>query len=257
MIDMYDLKITDGLVFDGNGDEGRKVNIGIKDGLIIEIGECAADSTKTISAKDHIVTPGFIDLHTHYDGQISWDEELKPSVNHGVTTAVLGNCGVGFAPCRKDDRAKLIRLMEGVEDIPGTALHEGLQWNWETFPEYMDAIDAMPHTIDFAVMVPHDPLRVYVMGDRAVFNQPANDRDISQMQELTREALKAGALGFSIGRSDFHKSSDGAWTPGSEAGKDELVGIAGAFKDVDHGCYKSSMISICSGLVRVSRPNLI
>ena len=232
---MYDLKITDGLVVDGNGTEGIKTNIGIKDGMIVEVGECAENSTKTISAKDHIVTPGFIDLHTHYDGQISWDEELKPSVNHGVTTAVLGNCGVGFAPCRKEDRAKLIRLMEGVEDIPGTALHEGMQWNWESFPEYMDAIDAMPHTIDFAVMVPHDPLRVYVMGDRAVYNEPANDSDISQMRELTRQALKAGALGFSIGRSDFHKSSDGAWTPGSEAGKDELVGIASAFEGIDHG----------------------
>ena len=232
---MYDLKITDGLVFDGSGNEGIKTNIAIKNGLIVEIGECAEDAAQTLSAKGHIVTPGFIDLHTHYDGQISWDEEMKPSVNHGVTTALLGNCGVGFAPCRKDDRNKLIRLMEGVEDIPGTALHEGMDWQWETFPEYMDAIDAKPHTIDFAVMMPHDPLRVYAMGDRAVFNEPANDSDIAKMRELTREALEAGALGFSIGRSDFHKSSDGAWTPGSEAGKDELVGIAQAFKGLDHG----------------------
>ena len=232
---MFDLKITDGLVYDGDGMDGVRVNIGIKDGIIIDIGDCADPAIRTISAKDHIVTPGFIDLHTHYDGQISWDEELKPSVNHGVTTALLGNCGVGFAPCRKADREKLIRLMEGVEDIPGTALHEGLQWNWESFPEYMDAIDDMPHTIDFAVMVPHDPLRVYVMGDRAVYNQPANNQDISKMRDLTHEALKAGALGFSIGRSDFHKSSDGAWTPGSEAGKDELVGIADAFEGINHG----------------------
>ena len=232
---MYDLKITDGLVFDGNGVEGVKTNIAIKDGLIVEIGDCSGEAAKTLSAKHHIVTPGFIDLHTHYDGQISWDEELKPSVNHGVTTALLGNCGVGFAPCRKEDRDKLIRLMEGVEDIPGTALHEGMDWQWETFPEYMDAIDAKPHTIDFAVMMPHDPLRVYAMGDRAVFNEPANDSDIAKMRELTREALEAGALGFSIGRSDFHKSSDGQWTPGSEAGKDELVGIAQAFKGLGHG----------------------
>jgi len=207
---MYDIKITDGLVFGGNGDDGVQTNIAIKDGLIVEIGECAGDAVQTISAKGHIVTPGFIDLHTHYDGQISWDEEMKPSVNHGVTTALLGNCGVGFAPCRTEDRDKLIRLMEGVEDIPGTALHEGMDWQWETFPEYMDAIDTKPHTIDFAVMMPHDPLRVYAMGDRAVFNEPANDSDIAKMRELTREALEAGALGFSIGRSDFHKSSDGA-----------------------------------------------
>jgi len=232
---MYNLKITDGLVFDGSGNEGIRANIAIKDGLIVEIGDCSGEAAQTLSAKGHIVTPGFIDLHTHYDGQISWDEEMKPSVNHGVTTALLGNCGVGFAPCRKDDRDKLIRLMEGVEDIPGTALHEGMDWQWESFPEYMDAIDAKPHTIDFAVMVPHDPLRVYAMGDRAVFNEPANDSDIAKMRELTREALEAGALGFSIGRSDFHKSSDGAWTPGSEAGKDELVGIAQAFEGLDHG----------------------
>jgi len=138
---MYDLKITDGLVFDGEGGDGAQTNIAIKDGLIIEIGDCAGNAAQTISAKGHIVTPGFIDLHTHYDGQISWDEEMKPSVNHGVTTALLGNCGVGFAPCRAEDRDKLIRLMEGVEDIPGTALHEGMDWQWETFPEYMDAID--------------------------------------------------------------------------------------------------------------------
>ena len=232
---MYDITITDGLVFDGNGGDGVETNIAIKDGVIIEMGDCAGEATKTISAKGHIVTPGFIDLHTHYDGQISWDEEMKPSVNHGVTTALLGNCGVGFAPCRAEDRDKLIRLMEGVEDIPGTALHEGMDWQWESFPEYMDAIDAKPHTIDFAVMVPHDPLRVYAMGDRAVFNEPANDADIATMRKLTREALEAGALGFSIGRSDFHKSSDGAWTPGSEAGKDELVGIAAAFKGLGHG----------------------
>jgi len=218
---MYDLKITDGLVFE--------------DGLIVKIGDCAGAAAQTISAKGHIVTPGFIDLHTHYDGQVSWDEEMKPSVNHGVTTALLGNCGVGFAPCRIEDRDKLIRLMEGVEDIPGTALHEGMDWQWETFPEYMDAIDAKPHTIDFAVMMPHDPLRVYAMGDRAVYNEPANDSDIAKMRDLTREALEAGALGFSIGRSDFHKSSDGEWTPGSEAGKDELVGIASAFEGLGHG----------------------
>ena len=236
---MFDLKIIDGLVFDGNGEDGTLINIGIKDGVIVEIGECSEEAVKTISAKDHIVTPGFIDLHTHYDGQISWDEELKPSVNHGVTTALLGNCGVGFAPCRKDDRAKLIRLMEGVEDIPGTALHEGLQWNWETFPEYMDAIDAMPHTIDFAVMVPHDPVRVYAMGERAVYNEPANDSDIKAMQKIVREALEAGALGFSLGRSDFHKSSDGQWTPGSEAGREELVGIAKAFEGLGHGVLQA------------------
>jgi len=180
-----------------------------------------------------------VDLHTHYDGQISWDEELKPSVNHGVTTAVMGNCGIGFAPCRKEDQAKLIRLMEGVEDLPGTVLHEGLKWDWETFPEYLDAIDKVPHTIDFACMLTHDPLRVYAMGDRAVFDEPANDADIEAMKTIVKDALDAGAIGFSTGRSDVHKTSDGDWTPSSEAGKEELVGIASVFKEAGHGVLQA------------------
>ena len=232
---MFDLKITGGTVYDGCGGAAYKADIGIKDGLIVEMGNCAGAATKTIDAAGHIITPGFIDLHTHYDGQISWDDELQPSVNHGVTTIVMGNCGVGFAPCRKDDHEKLIKLMEGVEDIPGTALAEGLTWDWESFPEYMDALDARPHTLDFLAMVPHDPLRVFVMGDRAVFDQRATDEDISQMRALTREALEAGAVGFSTGRSDAHRSSDGDWTPTSEAHPSELAGIAKAFNGLSYG----------------------
>ncbi|MFT6045971.1 MAG: N-acyl-D-aspartate/D-glutamate deacylase, partial [Arenicella sp.] len=172
---MYDLKIIDGLIYDGSGSQAYSANVAVTNGVIVDIGECAEQSAKTVDAQGAIVTPGFVDVHTHYDGQITWDEELKPSVNHGVTTVVLGNCGVGFAPCREADRDDLIKLMEGVEDIPGTALHEGIQWEWETFPEYMDAIDKRPHTIDFAVLVPHDPVRVYAMGERAMFDQAAND----------------------------------------------------------------------------------
>ncbi|NNC98827.1 MAG: amidohydrolase family protein, partial [Gammaproteobacteria bacterium] len=236
---MYDLKIVNGQVFDGCGGVPVNTNIAIKDGVIVEVGDCDGPASNTIDAAGAIVTPGFVDVHTHYDGQVSWDEELKPSVNHGVTTAVMGNCGVGFAPCRAEDRDKLIKLMEGVEDIPGTALHEGIQWSWETFPEYMDAIDQLPHTIDYAVLIPHDPVRVYAMGERAVFDEAANDQDIAKMRSIVREAMEAGAIGFSTGRSDVHKSADGDWTPASEAGKDELVGIAEAFQGLNYGVLQA------------------
>ncbi|MBT8115398.1 MAG: amidohydrolase family protein, partial [Arenicella sp.] len=236
---MYDLKIINGLVYDGGGGAPQKTNIAVSSGEIVELGECQGPARQTFDAEGAIVTPGFIDVHTHYDGQVSWDEELKPSVNHGVTTAILGNCGVGFAPCRKHDRDTLIKLMEGVEDIPGTALHEGIQWEWESFPEYMDAIEKRPHTIDFAVMVPHDPLRIYAMGERAIADQAANDDEITTMRNLVREAMQAGAIGFSTGRSDSHKTADGDWTPASEAGKEELVGIAQAFQGLDYGVLQA------------------
>ena len=232
---MYDVKIIGGTIYDGTGGAPYQGDIAIKDGTIAAIGHVDGTAQKTIAATGMIVTPGFVDLHTHYDGQISWDEEMKPSINHGVTTIVMGNCGVGFAPGRAEDRDKLINLMEGVEDIPGTALHEGIQWNWESFPDYMNAIDALPHTLDFAAMVPHDPLRVFVMGDRAVSEEPANPDDIEYMRRLTREALEAGACGFSTGRSDFHRSADGEWTPASEARPSELAGIAKAFNGLDYG----------------------
>ncbi len=224
-----DLKITGGLVYDGNGGEAVRADIGVRDGHIVEIGDCG-EAARTLDADGSIVTPGFIDLHTHYDGQISWDEQLRPSVNFGVTTTVMGNCGVGFAPVREADRDDLIKLMEGVEDIPGTALHEGISWGWETFPEYMDKIDSIPHTIDFAVMAVHDPIRMYVMGDRAGYEEQATPEDIQAMKALVAEAMDAGAAGFSTGRSDVHRTADGDWTPSSEATREELVGIASALK---------------------------
>jgi len=235
----YDLKIINGTVYDGDGGEPVQVNIAIKDGLIAEVGECAGEAARLIDASGQIVTPGFIDVHTHYDGQVSWDEEMQPSVNHGVSTVIMGSCGVGFAPVRAADRDTLVRLMEGVEDIPGSALSEGITWDWETLPEYMDALDAKPHTIDFGVQVTHDPLRVYVMGERAVFDQEATEEDIAEMRRLTREALEAGAVGFSTGRSDVHRSADGDWTPSSEATATELAGIAQAFDGVGHGVLQA------------------
>ncbi|WOJ96577.1 amidohydrolase family protein [Congregibacter brevis] len=235
----YDLKITGGLVYDGEGSEPRQTNVAVRNGAIVAIGECAGEARETLDATGHIVTPGFVDLHTHYDGQVSWDAGMQPSVNHGVSTVVMGSCGVGFAPVREGDREKLIRLMEGVEDIPGIALAEGLTWDWETLPEYMDALDAKPHSIDFAVQVTHDPLRVYVMGDRAVCNEPATETDIAAMRKITREALEAGAIGFSTGRSDVHRSADGDWTPSSEATTEELAGIASAFVGLSHGTLQA------------------
>ncbi|MEM9617305.1 MAG: amidohydrolase family protein [Pseudomonadota bacterium] len=231
----FDYKIIGGQVYDGDGGDALQTNIGVKDGLIAEIGECVAPADRIVDAEGAIVTPGFIDLHTHYDGQVSWDEELKPSVNHGVTTILMGNCGVGFAPVKQHDHDRLIRLMEGVEDIPGTALHEGLTWGWESFADYMNAIDAMPHTIDFAVMVPHDPVRVYAMGERATAFEQSTDEDIANMRAMVREALNAGAAGFSIGRTDVHRTADGDWTPSAEASARELTGIASAFDGLEHG----------------------
>ena len=236
---MHDLLLKNGVVFDGTGAQGQTLDITVKDGRITAIGTKLGPAKTVLDATGHIITPGFIDLHTHYDGQVSWDDTLQPSVNHGVTTAVMGNCGVGFAPCRAEDRDKLIRLMEGVEDIPGTALHEGLDWQWESFPEYLDALEAKPRTIDIAAMVPHDPLRVFAMGERAVFNQPANKTDVAVMETLVKEAMDAGAIGISTGRSDFHKSSDGDWTPASEAGKDELEGLARAVAASGHGVLQA------------------
>lgn len=231
----FDYKVIDGKVYDGDGGDAMHANIGVKDGRVAEIGKCDAPADRIIDAEGAIVTPGFIDLHTHYDGQVSWDEELKPSVNHGVTTILMGNCGVGFAPVKNHDHDRLIRLMEGVEDIPGTALHEGLTWGWESFADYMNAIDATPHTIDFAVMVPHDPVRVYAMGERATAFEQSSDEDIAKMRAMVREALDAGAAGFSIGRTDVHRTADGDWTPSAEASARELTGIASAFDGLDRG----------------------
>jgi N-acyl-D-aspartate/D-glutamate deacylase len=236
---MYDLKIVGGTLIDGSGEDRYTGDVGIKDGRIVDVGKCDGSAAETIDADGAIVAPGFVDIHTHYDGQISWDEELAPSSIHGVTTCAMGSCGVGFAPVRPTDHAKLIELMEGVEDIPGTALFEGISWGWESFPEYMDILDRMPHTIDFLAHVPHDALRVYVMGERGVHDEAATPEDIAGMRGLLRAALEAGAIGFSTGRSDNHRSAVGDWTPASEADGKELAGIAEAFVGLDYGVLQA------------------
>lgn len=232
---MLDLKITGGTIIDGTGSAGFTGDVGIRDGKIVALGECSEAATQTISADGALVTPGFVDIHTHYDGQVTWDETFRPSLDHGVTTVVMGNCGVGFAPLRPGEEDRLVKLMEGVEDIPGTALHEGIRWGWTSFPEYMNALDAMPHTIDFAVQVPHDPVRMYVMGARAEASEAATEDDIAAMRNVVREALEAGAVGFSTGRTDNHRTAEGKWTPASEAALQELTGIADALRGLGHG----------------------
>ena len=234
-----DIKITGGTIFDGSGSPGFSGDIGIKDGRIVTVGRVEESAERVVDAAGAIVTPGFVDVHTHYDGQVSWDEQLSPSVNHGTTTAVMGSCGVGFAPVREKDREHLIDLMEGVEDIPGAALAEGINWQWESFPEYMDALDAMPHTIDFACQVPHDALRVFVMGERALQQEPATAEDIARMKQLLREALQAGAAGFTTGRSDVHRSASGRWTPAHEATIDELTELGSVFQGLNYGVLQA------------------
>lgn len=236
---MYDLKIIGGTLIDGTGKPSFSGDIGVKDGKIIEVGGASGEAKRTTDARGALVIPGFVDLHTHYDGQISWDEELEPSSIHGVTTCVMGNCGVGFAPVRPEDHERLIELMEGVEDIPGTALSEGITWGWESFSDYMDVLEKRARAIDFVCQVPHDALRVYVMGERATAEEAATPDDILKMRDLCREAMLAGAAGFSTGRSDNHRSKTGKPTPASEARAEELAGIAQALAGLGHGVLQA------------------
>ena len=235
---MLDWLIEGGTVVDGNGTAPFTADVGLKDGRIAGIdasGRSGQAARERVDARGAWVTPGFVDIHTHYDGQASWDETFSPSIHHGVTTVLMGNCGVGFAPVRRGHEDDLIRLMEGVEDIPGAALAEGVRWGWQSFPQYMNVLDAMPHSLDFLAQVPHDPVRMAVMGERAVAQRAATEADIAAMRALVREALQAGAAGFSTGRTDNHRTSRGHETPASEASAAELGGIASAFQGLAHG----------------------
>jgi N-acyl-D-aspartate/D-glutamate deacylase len=236
---VFDTKITGATIVDGTGRDVFTGDIAISDGRIAAVGERLGNAKRTIDASGAHVLPGFVDIHTHYDGQISWDETLSPSALHGVTTCVMGSCGVGFAPVRPGNEQALVELMEGVEDIPGAVLAEGVRWGWESFADYMDAIAAMPHAIDFLVQVPHDPLRMYVMGARAIASERATEDDIAAMRSLLRDALRAGAAGFSTGRTDNHRTARGAATPASEVDARELAGLAAAFDGVGHGVLQA------------------
>ena len=219
----YDLIIRNGHVVDGSGGKSGILDVAVKDGLIQAVGENLPDTASNeIDAAGLIVTPGFVDVHTHYDGQATWDSHLNPSSNLGTTTVVMGNCGVGFAPCKPEDRDVLIQLMEGVEEIPETAMAEGLPWTWESFPEYLDTLDAKPRDIDVAALVPHGPVRVFVMGERAVNRETATDEDISKMQAVIEESVNAGGVGFSTSRTLVHRTSTGSPVPTYKAATHEL-----------------------------------
>jgi N-acyl-D-amino-acid deacylase len=232
----FDLVIRGGQIVDGTGGAIFEGDVAVRDGRIAEVGRKVAGSgTEEVEAKGLAVTPGFVDVHTHYDGQATWDNRLSPSSLHGVTTAVMGNCGVGFAPCRPNEHDNLIRLMEGVEDIPFPVLAEGLPWTWESFPQYLDALDSLPHDIDFAAYVPHAALRVYVMGERAVNQEPATEADRAAMARLLQEGVKAGGMGFGTSQTIIHRSSDGLPIPTLAAEEAEYMAMAMALKDIDQG----------------------
>jgi N-acyl-D-aspartate/D-glutamate deacylase len=231
----YDLIIRNGTVIDGSGVAPLSADVAVKDGVIARVGDVAGSAETEIDAKGKLVTPGFVDIHTHYDAQAVWDDHLAPSSLHGVTTVVMGNCGVGFAPCREQDRDKLIELMEGVEDIPGAVMHEGLEWTWESFPEYLDALEARPRDVDVCALVPHAAVRVNVMGDRAVAFEPATPDDIAKMRKITAEAVAAGALGVSTSRTTSHKTLAGEYIPTLRVYEDELMGLAEGLNDAGSG----------------------
>jgi N-acyl-D-amino-acid deacylase len=235
---MHDLVIRNGRVIDGSGGPARRADIAVDGEHITIVGTVDAPGVREIDAEGKVVTPGFVDIHTHYDGQATWDPEMTPSSWHGVTTVVMGNCGVGFAPADPSKRAWLIQLMEGVEDIPGTALVEGMSWNWETFPQYLDELDRMARVMDISALVPHGAVRAYVMGDRGGQNAEATPDEIEAMAKVVREAVEAGAVGFSTTRTLLHRAKDGELAAGTTASADELIGIGMALGEAGAGVFE-------------------
>jgi N-acyl-D-amino-acid deacylase len=231
----YDLVVRNGTVVDGSGAAPFIGDVAVRAGMIVAVGTVRGSAAQEIDATGRLVTPGFVDIHTHYDGHATWADRLGPSSSHGVTTVLMGNCGVGFAPCKPEDRARLVQLMEGVEDIPEVVMAEGLPWNWTSFPDYLDRLAERRFDMDIATQIPHAPLRVYVMGDRASAREPATADDILQMRVLVKQAVEAGALGFSTSRSLNHKASDGTVTPSYTAASDELASIAAGLGETGRG----------------------
>jgi hypothetical protein len=236
----YDLVIRNGKIVDGSGAPAFRGDIAITGSRIAAVGQVSGSATRELDAAGLLVTPGWVDVHTHMDGQATWDPLLSPASNHGTTTLVMGNCGVGFAPCKPDaaSRDALIAIMEDVEDIPGTALHEGITWEWESFPEYLDTLERLPHAIDIAAQVPHCAVRTYVMGERGVRNEPATPEDVEKMAAIVREGIEAGAVGFSTSRTQLHRTRDGEVMPGTYADEAELLGIGKVLGETGKGVYQ-------------------
>ena len=234
----FDLILRGGTVHDGLGSPARVADVAVKDGRIAAIGAVSGSATEAIDARGLLVTPGFVDVHTHYDGQATWSQRLQPSSGHGVTSVVMGNCGVGFAPCRPAERQLLVQVMEGVEDVPEVVMAEGLPWNWETFPDYLDALGARQFDVDVAAQLPHSALRVYVMGARAATQQPPTADDLAAMRRLTAEAVRAGALGVSTSRNLMHRTKAGALAPSLFSDEDELGALADGLKDAGAGVFQ-------------------
>lgn len=234
----FDVVIRGGILFDGLGNPEQRADIAISDGRIAAIGQIDGTGKEEIDAEGRILTPGFVDVHTHYDGQATWENRLAPSSNHGVTTVLMGNCGVGFAPCKPEQRDMLVAVMEGVEDVPEIVMTEGLPWNWETFPEYLDTLETRELDIDIAAQLPHSALRVYVMGERAADHQPPTASDLDQMRALTTEAIRAGALGVSTSRNLMHRTKAGQLAPSLFSEEDELAALAHGLRDAGDGVYQ-------------------
>jgi N-acyl-D-aspartate/D-glutamate deacylase len=235
---IHDIVIRGGTIIDGTGGEAREADVAIHGGRIAQIGMVAGRGAEEIDARSRIVTPGFVDIHTHYDGQITWENRLAPSSGHGVTSVVMGNCGVGFAPARPDQRELLIRMMEGVEDIPDAVMFEGVPWNWETFPDYLDALAQRQADIDFAAQLPHNPLRVYVMGERGAACEPPTDKDLAAMRRVTAEAVLAGAIGVSTTRHLAHRYRDGRNVPTVLGEHREVLALAEGLRDAGAGVFE-------------------
>jgi N-acyl-D-aspartate/D-glutamate deacylase len=246
---VHDLIIEGGTLVDGTGSASRSADIAVDGGRITEVGRIGGGATRTIEADGLLVTPGWVDIHTHYDGQATWDSELAPSSWHGVTTLVMGNCGVGFAPARPDRHNWLIGLMEGVEDIPGAALSEGIHWEWESFPEYLDALERRHWTVDVGTQVPHGAVRAYVMGERGARNEPAGPEEIDAMRAIVLDAILAGALGFSSSRTIGHRAIDGEPVPGTYAAEDELFGIGSALAEAGTGVFELAPVGSAGELL--------